>query len=184
MRNGEEFRIGADVIGYLLPQRHPMLMVDQIIGYRGSPAYQLSAERYVSANEPVFVGHFPDLKLWPGIYTIEGLRQCCVLFDILHQLDERGLLGGLQVLQRSKMLQPRVDKKLCQQVLDTLPEIRQLAQGPLRLRVKLIAPIFPGCILVYQVYRNTFDIHTWFVQAEVNSRCVAQGEIVYPSGVG
>lgn len=184
MKDGRKFLIGADVIEHLIPERHPMLMVDRVIDYQSSPRPQLSAERYVSANEPVFVGHFPDLKLWPGVHTIEGLRQCCVLLDVIYQLEEIGMLDGLLELQRDRVLQPQVDQVLCQRVLDALQRIRQLEQSPLRLRIKLLAPVFAGCIIAYQVYQNTSDMHRWSVQAEVNGQSVAKGEIICPSSAG
>jgi 3-hydroxyacyl-[acyl-carrier-protein] dehydratase len=171
------FLIGADVIEHLIPQRHPMLMVDRIVDYRSSPQRQLSAERYVSANEPVFVGHFAGLKLWPGIYTIEGLRQCCVLLDALQQLEEASLLEGLDALQNLKMLRPQVDKAMCQRVLDVLEGMRLPTQLPLTLRIKLLAPVFAGCVIEYQVRQNRPGFHRWSVQAEVNRKCVAKGEI-------
>ena len=180
LKNSGQFLIGADVIAHLIPERHPMIMVDRITDYRTSPQRQLSAERYVSANEPVFVGHFTNLKLWPGVHTIEGLRQCCVLLDVLYQLEKVDLLDGLLALQRSP-LQPQADKELCQRVLDTLPRISQLGQSPLRLRVKLLAPVFAGCVIEYQVLQTNPDMHSWSVQAEVNGKKVAKGEIVCPS---
>ena len=184
MKDGKKFLIGADVIEHLIPERHPMIMVDRVIDYQSSPRLQLSAERYVSANEPVFVGHFPNLKLWPGVHTIEGLRQCCVLLDVIRQLEKVEMLEGLLELQRHHMLQPQVDKALCQQVLDALQKICQLEQTPLRLRVKLLAPVFAGCIITYQAYQNNSDTYCWSVKAEVNGQSVAKGEIICPSSVG
>ena len=184
MKDSEKFLIGADVIEHLILERHPIIMVDRVIDYQSSPRWQLSAERYVSANEPVFVGHFPDLKLWPGVHTIEGLRQCCVLLDVIHQMEEMDLLDGLLELQRYHTLHPQVDKTLCQRVLDTLQRIRQLEQSPLRLRVKLLAPVFAGCVITYQVYQNTSDVSSWSVQAKVNGQSVAKGEIIWPSSAG
>ena len=184
MKESRKLLIGADVIRYLMPERHPMIMVDGIIAYRNMPQRQLSSVRYVSANEPVFVGHFKDLNLWPGVYTIEGLRQCCVLLDVLHQLEEVDLLDGLLALQRSQMLQPQIDKELYQRVLDILPGIRQLGQSPLRLRVKLLNPIFAGCVIEYHVLQIDPDMHNWSVQAEVNGQRVAIGEITCPSFAG
>ena len=184
MKNGGKFLIGADVIAHLIPERHPMIMVDRVIDYRSSPRPQLSAERYVSGNEPVFVGHFPDLKLWPGVHTIEGLRQCCVLLDVIRQLEKVGRLDGLLELQRDHTLQPQVDQVLCQRVLDTLQSVRQLEQSPLKLRVKLLTPVFAGCIIAYQVHQNNSDAYSWSVQAEVNGQSVAKGEIICPSSVG
>ena len=184
MKDSRKFLIGADVIEHLIPERHPMIMVDRVIDYRSSPRPQLSAERYVSANEPVFVGHFPDLKLWPGVHTIEGLRQCCVLLDVIRQLEEIGMLDRLFEFQRGSMLHPQVDQVLCQRVLDTVQRIRQLEQSPLRLNVKLLAPVFAGCIIAYQVHQKAPDVHSWSVQAEVNGQSVAKGEIICPSSAG
>ena len=184
LKDNKNFLIGADVIAHLIPERHPMIMVDRVIDYRSSPHSQLSAERYVSANEPVFVGHFPDLKLWPGVYTIEGLRQCCVLFDVICQLEAANLLEELFTLQRFYTLQPQVDKEHCQRILNTLTEMRHLSQIPLKLRVKLLAPVFAGCVIAYQVYQNTSDGYSWSVQAEVNGQKVAKGEITCPSFAG
>ena len=184
MKDSGQFCIGADVIGLLIRERHPMIMVDQIIDYRKLPRRELSAERYVSANEPVFVGHFPNLKLWPGVHTIEGLRQCCVLLDVLHQLEEVNLLDGLLALQRFHTLQHPVNEELYQRVLDALVGIRQLDQTPLRLRVKLLAPIFAGCVIEYHVLQTNPDMHNWSVQAEVNGQAVAKGEITCPSFAG
>jgi 3-hydroxymyristoyl/3-hydroxydecanoyl-(acyl carrier protein) dehydratase len=181
LRDSRKFLIGADVIEHLIPERHPMIMVDRVMDYQSSPQRQLSAERYVSANEPVFVGHFPDLKLWPGIHTIEGLRQCCVLLDVIRQLEEVNLLDGLLTLQRYHMLQPQVDKVLCQRVLDALAGIRQLEESPLRLRIKLLAPVFAGCVIEYQVHQDDSDMHNWSVQATVNGQSIAKGEIACSS---
>lgn len=184
LKDGRKFIIGADVIEHLISERHPMIMVDRIIDHRSSPRPQLFAERYVSANEPVFVGHFPDLKLWPGVHTIEGLRQCCVLLDVIRQLEEVNLLDGLFALQRFHMLQPQVDKVLYQRVLDALGRIRQLGQAPLRVRVKLLAPIYAGCVIEYQVLQKSSEIYSWSVQAEVNGQKVAEGEIACPPFAG
>ena len=184
LQDSRKFLIGADVIEHLIPERHPMIMVDRVIDYRSSPHRQLSAERYVSANEPVFVGHFPDLKLWPGVHTIEGLRQCCVLLDVIRQLEAANLLGELFTLQRFCTLQPQVDKEHCQRILDALTEMRHLSQAPLKLRVKLLAPVFAGCIIAYQVHQDNSDTYSWSVQAEVNGQKVAKGEITCPSSAG
>ena len=158
-------------------ERHPLIMVDRITDFHPSPLCQLYAERYVSANEPVFVGHFPNLKLWPGIYTIEGLRQCCLILDVLHQLEQADLLGGIITLQHRQMLRPKVDKVLCERTLDALEAICQPNSFPLTVRVKLLAPVFAGCVIKYQVRQNNSGSKSWSVQAEVDGRRVANGKI-------
>jgi 3-hydroxyacyl-[acyl-carrier-protein] dehydratase len=47
----------------------------------------LSALKNVSANEPFFQGHFPDLPIMPGVLIIESLAQAISLLA-LHSLGE------------------------------------------------------------------------------------------------
>jgi hypothetical protein len=184
MRASGQFIFGADVVGFLIPEQYPMIMVDRIIDYRSSPYPQLSAERYISANEPVFAGHFPDLKLWPGVHTIEGLRQSCGLLDLVRQLDEANLLSGLLALQNRQTLRPQVNEALCQRVLDTLEGMPRPDPSLLTLRVKLLTPVFAGCVINYQVRQLRLDTQSWSVQAKVDNITVAKGSIARsPAGV-
>lgn len=75
--------LGPDVVQRLIPHRRPLLMVDRIESFEDGPTPALTASRFISANEPVFDGHFPGLSLWPGVYTIEGLLQASNLCHIL-----------------------------------------------------------------------------------------------------
>ena len=47
------------------------------------PDYQAPA-----ANEPIFEGHFPGWSLWPGVYTVEGMGQACMLLAVLRRAVE------------------------------------------------------------------------------------------------
>ena len=183
-RNSKQFLLGADVLGLLIPERRTMIMVDRIVDYRSSPHPQLFAERFVSANEPVFAGHFPDLKLWPGVLTIEGLRQCCRLLDLLRQLEEMGFLDSLLALQRGQILRQNMDEALSQRLLNALEGMRRPEPLPLSLRVKLLAPIFAGCVIEHQVCQYRPDALSWSVQAEVEGRIVAKGDIACRRLVG
>ena len=55
----------------LLPHRYPFLMVDRIVEIDGD----LSGIgiKNVTANEPHFLGHFPDQPIMPGVLIIEGM---------------------------------------------------------------------------------------------------------------
>ena len=73
-----ELGLGPEDIQKLIPHRAPLLLVDTLVaGSREGPV--LWASKQISADEPVFAGHFPDQPVWPGAYTIEGLAQCCAL---------------------------------------------------------------------------------------------------------
>jgi 3-hydroxyacyl-[acyl-carrier-protein] dehydratase len=57
----------------LLPHRYPFLMVDRIVGVRGDEC--AIGIKNVTANEPQFLGHFPDNPVFPGVLLIEGMAQ-------------------------------------------------------------------------------------------------------------
>ena len=82
----EEALGAADIHEILRLYRYPFLLVDRVIGIRGNE-YGVGIEN-VTANEPQFVGHFPENPVMPGVLVIEGMAQtACVL--CLRQLPPR-----------------------------------------------------------------------------------------------
>jgi beta-hydroxyacyl-ACP dehydratase FabZ len=57
----------------ILPHRYPLLLIDRILELE--PMKYARGYKNVTANEPVFAGHFPGNPLLPGIYMIEALAQ-------------------------------------------------------------------------------------------------------------
>ena len=171
------FLIGADVITYLTGVRHPMIMVDRVINYYSKPL-TIIAERYVSANEPAFVGHFPNLKLWPGIYTVEGLRQSCNILNILSNLEKVGLLKGVIELHNRQTLRPQIDHDLCQRVLDYLKNVKLNDPDLFTVRIKLLEPVFAGSLITYHCSRKKNDPNCFSVKAAVDDRLIAKGEVI------
>lgn len=57
----------------LIPHRYPMLLVDRVLDYE--PGKSLHAIKNVTFNEPVFMGHFPELAIFPGVLILEALAQ-------------------------------------------------------------------------------------------------------------
>ncbi len=173
----DQFIIGADVIAYLTPVKHPMIMVDRIVHYSSDPL-SLIAERYISANEPAFVGHFPNMKLWPGVYTFEGLRQACFLLNILNELEKVDLLKGLLELQKRHMLRPQINHKLCQSVIDYLAA-KKIGDADLySAGIKFLEPVFAGSLIAYHCMRDENEPHSWSVKALVDDRMIAKGSII------
>src|SRR4029450_11976365 len=56
-----------------LPHRDPFLMVDRVINIRGDQSGV--GIKNVTANEPQFMGHFPERPVFPGVLMIEGMAQ-------------------------------------------------------------------------------------------------------------
>ncbi|WP_413110918.1 3-hydroxyacyl-ACP dehydratase FabZ [Thaumasiovibrio sp. DFM-14] len=57
----------------LLPHRYPFLLLDRVIDYREGE--YLHAIKNVSVNEPQFMGHFPQLPVFPGVLILEAMAQ-------------------------------------------------------------------------------------------------------------
>ena len=64
----------------LLPHRYPMLMIDRVLDYTDD---SLVAIKTVTANEPVFQGHFPHLPIFPGVLILEAMVQASAIMASL-----------------------------------------------------------------------------------------------------
>ena len=71
--------LGRTQVEQLLPHRDPFLFVDRItavdLGARG-PA--IEARRHIDPADPVFVGHFPDHPIVPGVLLLETMGQAAL----------------------------------------------------------------------------------------------------------
>lgn len=58
----------------ILPHRPPLLFVDSVVSV-DSKREMIVGHRHISADDPVFAGHFPDYPLYPGTFQIEAIGQ-------------------------------------------------------------------------------------------------------------
>ena len=61
----------------ILPQRFPFILVDRVTELE--PGTRIVAVKNVTANEPHFVGHFPDQAVMPGVFIIEAAAQAVAI---------------------------------------------------------------------------------------------------------
>lgn len=57
----------------ILPHRYPMLLVDRVTDLVAETS--IKAYKNVTANEEVFLGHFPNQPIYPGVMIVEGMAQ-------------------------------------------------------------------------------------------------------------
>jgi len=67
-----------------LPHRYPFLMVDRVHSMRADE-FAVGIKN-VTANEPQFMGHFPDNPVFPGVLMIEGMAQTAGAICVLSQM--------------------------------------------------------------------------------------------------
>lgn len=56
----------------ILPHRYPFLMVDRVLELNEG---KIIAIKNVTANEPIFQGHFPGHPIFPGVLILEAMGQ-------------------------------------------------------------------------------------------------------------
>jgi 3-hydroxyacyl-[acyl-carrier-protein] dehydratase len=186
------FRVGSNVVELLLPHRRPFLMVDSIDSFLREPEPFISASRYISANEEVFNGHFPNLHLWPGVYTIEGLGQCCNLLYVLLSLqrdwqkqggDPEDVLLALRNVELGFKLQPGYKEDIARKIIEPLENQVKLGMSS-ALEIKFLQPVFGGQRLDYLVTltHELENMVRFNVEAQVEEKTVARGVMTATHG--
>lgn len=61
----------------LLPQKYPFIFIDKVTEFEEGK--RIVCVKNVSGNEPVFVGHFPDFAIMPGVLIIEAMAQASII---------------------------------------------------------------------------------------------------------
>lgn len=181
-RDGIAIDLGPEVVRRLVPQRPPLQMIDRIaaIGLDG-PEPSLLAYRYLSANDPVFAGHFPDLGVQPGVLTLEALAQAAgALGAVLALVEAHGVevLDDLRNLERGATLNPAYDPAAAAAFAARAAGPRALTLGG-AVHAKLHRPVFPGCRLDLRAWlvRRIEAASHFRVEASVGEELVASGTI-------
>jgi len=65
--------ISIEKILQFLPHRYPFLLVDRVLSME--PGKTIAALKNVTFNEPFFQGHFPEIRIMPGVLIVEAIAQ-------------------------------------------------------------------------------------------------------------
>ncbi|MFE3575517.1 3-hydroxyacyl-ACP dehydratase FabZ [Lysinibacillus sp. NPDC059133] len=68
--------MSIEEIMQLIPQRYPMLMLDKVIELNEE---KIIAIKNISGNDPIFIGHFPNFKIYPGVLLTESIAQASII---------------------------------------------------------------------------------------------------------
>ena len=80
-----------DLIRRIIPHRYPFLLVDRVEGIDGTA--RCVGIKAVTANEPQFQGHFPDVPIMPGVLIVEAMAQtAAVMVGVANDLADRKML--------------------------------------------------------------------------------------------
>ena len=87
----------------ILPHRYPFLLVDRITELEEDRIVGL---KNVTANEPFFVGHFPDFPVMPGVLITECMAQVAGVLVLKSIPDRHSKLVLLASVDDAKFRRP------------------------------------------------------------------------------
>ncbi|MGD2245758.1 MAG: 3-hydroxyacyl-ACP dehydratase FabZ [Candidatus Aminicenantes bacterium] len=90
----------------ILPHRYPFLLVDRVLEIEKGKF--LVAIKNVTYNEEFFQGHFPVVRVMPGIFIVEAMAQAGGI--LIHQSipDPEGKIFFLSKIDNTKFRKPVV----------------------------------------------------------------------------
>ena len=102
----EESRWDKEWIKSVIPHRHPILLVDQVLEIE--PNQRIVAVKNVTADEEVFAGHFPGHAVLPGVYLVEGMAQTGGILLLHDDPDRKKKLLYFMSVDRARFRRPVV----------------------------------------------------------------------------
>ncbi len=92
-------KYNLEEIKEILPHRDPFLLVDEIID--GEEGKWTKGIKKINIDDPVFQGHFPNHKVYPGVLIIETIAQVGAVC-ILSEEDNRGKIAFFAGIKNAK----------------------------------------------------------------------------------
>lgn len=89
----------------ILPHRYPFLLVDRIVEM---DADRVVGIKNVTANEPFFMGHFPEFPVMPGVLIVEAMAQAAGVLVLGNIPDRANKLVLLAAIENTRFRKPVV----------------------------------------------------------------------------
>jgi 3-hydroxyacyl-[acyl-carrier-protein] dehydratase len=97
-------------VAEILPHAQPFLFIDKAtVRVDGTnKTGSITATWYVDPQHPVFIGHFPQKPIMPGVLLIEAAAQACAILGSLINPEIEGLcyLDGTNGVKFTHMVKP------------------------------------------------------------------------------
>lgn len=90
----------------VLAHRYPLLLVDKILEI--VPQKRIVGLKNVTANEPFFTGHFPEVPIMPGVLVLESMAQTGGVLLMREFPDRNEKLVVFTGVERAKFRRPVV----------------------------------------------------------------------------
>lgn len=97
--------VGISKLLATLPHRYPFLLIDKVVRMRGDE-FGVGIKN-VTANEPQFMGHFPNNPIMPGVLMIEGMAQTGGVMALV-SAGSTGKLVFFMTIDKAKFRKPVV----------------------------------------------------------------------------
>jgi beta-hydroxyacyl-ACP dehydratase FabZ len=99
-------RFKIEEIQKFLPHRYPFLLVDRVLEMEAGR--RILGLKNVTANESFFQGHFPGIKIMPGVLIVEAIAQTGGIL-LYHSLpDPANKIVVLSKIERARFRRPVV----------------------------------------------------------------------------
>lgn len=102
----ERLQLDREQIEAIIPHRHPFLFLDRVV--KLVPGKSAVAEKYLTGDEDIFRGHFPEYPVFPGVLQIEALAQAGAV-AALAAPENKGrlvLFAGMEKVRFRRQVKP------------------------------------------------------------------------------
>ena len=138
--------LDIQAIEKILPHRYPFLLVDRIVELEDMRVVGL---KNVTANEPFFNGHFPGMKVMPGVLIVEAMAQVAAVLVLNRVEDPQNKIVFFASISEAKFRRPVVPGDQLRVEVDFLrlkPSVakvkgRALVDGQLVAEAEIIATL-------------------------------------------
>ncbi len=126
----------------LLPQKYPFLFIDRVVEF--DEGKKIVCVKNVSGNEPVFVGHFPDFAIMPGVLIIEAMAQASIILfrkSLPTQQNDKNTVFLLASINNARFTKPVFpgDQLFIEIIVEKIVSKGAIVQATVKVEEKTVA---------------------------------------------